>query len=567
MHRKDLMLKRLISSLVLFIFLPLHAQTPVETHGYLLADGNQIIGSIDEEPVQIAGMSMYWTAWGGENFYNRNVVESLVDNWNITLIRAAMTVEANYASGYLDDSSGQKLMVKTIVDAAIQKGIYVIVDWHDHDANLHVEKAKEFFGQMAQEYGNTPNIIWEIWNEPENTNGTGENGLDTWEDIKNYSKQVIPVIREYSSNLIVVGTPCWSQHVDTAADDPLTEFENIAYTLHFYAGTHADSLRMRADYALERGIPLFITEFGLSLASGDGGIYTDSTETWLNWADENMISWANWSLSDMGESSAALVSGAPVDGNWGEEHISESGKWIRDRLLSRPEYEKPIIDTLAIPRLVEAETFISVSDNGPQIENPGGSVSGGASLGYTTPGCWAEYTITVQKSALFSACARVASGDGSNGGTIKIIIENQTLASWDVENTGGWQNWIITELSPEFALDSGKYTLRVEWEGEGSSLVNLDYIDFMSTETSVSDHSTKKTKRNHNIRLEKKEGYITLNTIRNMKTVSLFSLDGRLVFNSTVHTGKMKIPVRNGIYLLNILHHDGITKVLPVTCF
>ena len=558
------MLKRLII-FSLFTILPIQAGTPVKTHGSLITDENRIVGSVDSKPVQIAGMSMYWTAWGGENFYNRNVVESLVDNWNITLIRAAMTIEADWTSGYVDDPDGQKLMVKTIIDAAIQKGIYVIVDWHDHDANQHADKAKEFFGQMAQEYGNTPNIIWEIWNEPDNVNGTGEGGLDTWDDIKNYSKQVIPVIREHSNNLIVVGTPIWSQHVDVAADDPLNEFENIAYTLHFYAGTHADSLRMKADYALEKGLPLFITEFGLSQASGDGGIYTDSTEIWLDWADENMISWANWSLSDIGESSAALVSGAPTDGNWGEEHISESGKWIRNRLLSRPEYEKPVIDTLAIPRIVEAESFVAVSDNGPQVENPGGSISGGASLGYTTPGCWVEYIITVQEASQFSATARVASGDGSNGGTITAKIGNQTVASWNVQNTGGWQNWTITEPSPEFFLDKGEYTLRVEWQGEGESLVNLDYIDIISTETSAFYRNTKDSRKKYEIRLLKGNGYISFNTSREMKNVSLITLNGRKVFSSPVRTEKMKIPLKNGFYLLSIKHHDGKTRVLPIT--
>jgi endoglucanase len=85
----------------------------------------------------------------------------------------------------------------------------------------------------------------------------------------------------------------------------------MAYALHFYACTHADSLRWKADTALDNGAALFITEFGLT--TSDGGnkgsdnyrICSDSSTFWLDWADERKISWANWSLSNIDEASAA----------------------------------------------------------------------------------------------------------------------------------------------------------------------------------------------------------------------------------------------------------------------
>ncbi len=62
--------------------------------------------------------------------------------------------------------------------------------------------------------------------------------------------------------LIVVGSPTWSQDVDQAANDRINA-DNIAYTLHFYAGTHFQSLRDKGNYAMSQGIALFTTEWYL----------------------------------------------------------------------------------------------------------------------------------------------------------------------------------------------------------------------------------------------------------------------------------------------------------------
>lgn len=323
----------------------IQAATPVELHGAIRTSGASIVGS-DGQPVQLAGPSLYWSVWGGQNYYNSSVVDWVVKDWKATLIRAAMAVDVNQTNdkGYLVNPSGQIALVKKVVDAAIANGIYVIIDWHDHDANLHVDQAKAFFEEMGRIYGNTPNVIWEIWNEPENKNGTGASGADTWEDITSYAAQVMPVIRKYSSNLVVVGTPNWSQNVDEPGYEPIAD-SNVAYTLHFYAGTHKQSLRQKAEAAMRKKIALFITEFGTT--TSDGGqhatatnptdnfkIYPESTTVWLDWADKYKLSWANWSLSNKDEASAALLNTSTgTSGNWTTAKLSESGNYIRSRLL------------------------------------------------------------------------------------------------------------------------------------------------------------------------------------------------------------------------------------------
>ena len=84
---------------------------------------------------------------------------------------------------------------------------------------------------------------------------------DSWEQVKSYSVEVIKTIRAIEPDaVILVGCPHWDQDIHLAADDPITGYSNIMYTLHFYANTHGQWLRDRADYALGKGLPIFVSE-------------------------------------------------------------------------------------------------------------------------------------------------------------------------------------------------------------------------------------------------------------------------------------------------------------------
>jgi endoglucanase len=555
--------KYIFTLCLLMASIPSFAATPVETCGSLKVAGNKIVGSKTNKPVQTAGMSLYWTIWGGERFYNREVVDYLAKEWKITLIRAAMGVEPG--GGYLGNPDAQMQYVKTVVDAAIANGIYVLIDWHDHNANQHVDRAKDFFRKMAEQYRNTPNVIWEIWNEPDNVNGSGPGGWDSWNDITQYANQVIPVIREYSSNLIVVGTPTWSQDVDAAAENPLSD-ANVAYTLHFYAGTHFGSLRDKADAALSKGVALFVTEFGLSTSDGGGGadrnVYTDSCKAWLDWADHKGLSWANWSLCDKEESSAALNPGASSTGYWNDGNISASGRWIRDRLQARPGVGDSIpdpLDTLEVPGRIEAEAYTSKSA-GLQTEVTS-DAGGGQDLGYSTQGCWAEYQVKVAEAGSYAVMARVASESGN--GTITLKLNGSTKASWAVKPTGGWQQWVTTDASPEFALPAGPATIRVEWSGSGSSLVNLNWIEFARTGPS-STRSRIRNTANGGLQLAIHRGHVSFNVSDAVTRVAILTPAGRLLRVVAARTGRMELPLGSGMHLLRLEERSGAVSIHPI---
>lgn len=309
----------------LFFFLSVasHAQkeaaTAVDLHGSLHVKGNSIVDA-HETATQLRGMSFFWSQWMGQ-YFTGETVKWLKEDWNCNVVRAVMGIEMG---GYLDHPEREKEKIIAVVDEAIRQGIYVIIDWHDHRAQLHVKEAKAFFAEMAQRYGDKPNVIYELYNEPLNV---------SWPKvIKPYHEAVIDTIRQYDDdNLILCGTPNWSQDVDAAAQDPI-KGTNIAYTLHFYANTHKQSLRNKATKALKNGIALFVTEYGTTEASGNGLVNKQETRTWWKFMDDHKISWCNWSIADKNESSSALKIGMQVNGPLSADQLTESGNFVRDEL-------------------------------------------------------------------------------------------------------------------------------------------------------------------------------------------------------------------------------------------
>jgi len=299
--------------------------TPVEVHGRLAVCGSRICDQRGR-PVQLRGMSLFWSnsGWGGERFYNARVVDALADDWKADLVRAALGVEGGGPGG----NAAGEARARAVVDAAVARGLYVIVDFHTH-APLRKE-AVDFFGRMARAYRDDPNIIWEPFNEPLRV---------SWSDeLKPYHQAVIAAIRAAGSrNLVVVGTPTWSQDVDSAALDPIATDRNVAYALHFYAGTHKQSLRDKADFARQRGVALFVTEWGTCDASGDRNFDPAESRLWTEWMDAHGISSANWSLNDKAETASALVPGARTSGPWPDQELTESGRFAKAYLgAARP---------------------------------------------------------------------------------------------------------------------------------------------------------------------------------------------------------------------------------------
>ena len=294
--------------------------TPVAKYGQLSFDGIKLV-SEHGEVVQLKGMSLFWSQWQPQ-YYNKTTLKQLKDDWGITVIRAAMAIEHE---GYLENPEREKSKIYKVVDAAIELGIYVIVDWHDHHAEDHLLEAKKFFSELSDKYGQYPNLIYEPYNEPLEV---------SWSKVlKPYHQEIISAIRKNDpDNIIICGTPRWSQDVVYAAKDPINE-ANIGYTLHFYAGTHHEELREAAANAMKKNLPIFVTEFGTTNADGNGEVFYEETQKWLDFMDDNNLSWCNWSIADKKEASAALKPGTKHNELKDLSNLSKSGKYVRSKII------------------------------------------------------------------------------------------------------------------------------------------------------------------------------------------------------------------------------------------
>ena len=296
--------------------------TPVGKHGKLSVEGTKIVDKNKQE-FQLKGVSTHSIAIYSQ-YINEETFKEMRDNWNINVIRIAMYSNPN--DGYTKELHSK---VKEAVNYATDLGLYVIIDWHilqDNNPNTYKNEAISFFEEMANEFKNNKNVLYEICNEP--------NGDVTWDkDIKPYAEEVISKIRAIDTNaIIIVGTPKWSQDVDIVANNPITDYENIMYTLHFYAATHKDELRKKLKIAHEKGLPIFVTEFGISDASGNGTISQEEGDKWIELLNSYNISWVCWNLSNKNETSAILNSNCNKTTGFQESDFSQQGKWLLKKL-------------------------------------------------------------------------------------------------------------------------------------------------------------------------------------------------------------------------------------------
>ena len=339
-----------------------YAETPVGKHGRLhLAKvdgyGNAPV-IVDQygKPFQMRGASTHGVQWFPE-YINKGAMQTLRDEWGVNLLRMACYV--TQYNGYTN--GGQSLIDSKIVEgvqAAKELGMYVIVDWHIHEENPHTTKtvAEQFFKKYATLYKDYDNVIFEICNEP-----TGIQWYTGGNDLYSYCKDIAGIIRDCGSKaLIVCGTNNWSQDVEDVAKKPLKDdgFEDIMYTFHFYSGTHYEDKRQKVRTAVAAGTPIFVTEFGICDASGNGGYDTANADEWIEFLDSMNISYACWSFCNKGESASYLKTSCnKTTGGFEESDLTTTGIWLVNTYRVHQDAEEGTdTETTASPSPSEAPT-------------------------------------------------------------------------------------------------------------------------------------------------------------------------------------------------------------------
>lgn len=439
-------------------------------NGALSVKGTQLV---DEkgQAVQLRGISTHGIAWFPD-FVNQDAVMQLSKDWGANLFRIAMYTDEN--GGYCTDGDKEKLkaLVTDGVEYAKQADMYVIVDWHIlHDSNplTHKAEALQFFKEMTEKLKGEKHVLYEICNEP--------NSGCSWEDIKTYANEVIPVIRENAPEaVILVGTPTWSQEIEKPQNDPITGYDNIMYTLHFYAATHKEDLRSKMVSAVEAGTPVFVSEYGLCDASGNGGNDLGQAQSWIDTMDQHGISYAVWSFCNKEETSALIASSCRKTSGFTREDLSESGKWIYDMLHAKGD-------------IGDSKTFAQRRQNQTQESKTGTAETANATDQHENAA-----TQTV-KSGDLTVDAQVTGSWESEGKTFyqyQLTITNngtEATSSWEVSLTFSDTITLSDGWNGEYQADGKKLEIRSkDYNGEikaGEAAKDVGFIISASGQLTV----------------------------------------------------------------------------------
>jgi hypothetical protein len=240
----------------------------------------------------------------------KSAITHLVTTWGINVFRIPVYLETS-DSGYLSDPAYFDTYVQNVVEWCRELGIYVIIDFHvlsKGDPNEYLDSkggstgvAIDFWTKYASLYKDESHVLYEIANEP--------NNID-WPSVLSYHNSVIGAIRAIDSETIIIaGTTSWSQDIHLAAATPVSQPHNVMYTFHFYAATHGFLYDRVASYI--NTLPIFVSEWGISAANGNGGYDTAVAQKYLDLfadIDSTILSWTLWSWSDKAETSAILES-------------------------------------------------------------------------------------------------------------------------------------------------------------------------------------------------------------------------------------------------------------------
>ncbi len=286
---------------------------------------NGTLCDADGRPVMLQGVSTHGLSWFPQ-YVNEMLFRELHDVWNVNVVRLAMYTAED--GGYCTGGNKEELcvLIKQGIQYAKAADIYAIIDWHtlkDNNPLDNVDESIKFWDRFSKEYAEYDNVIYEICNEP-------NSGTD-WKQIKEYAEQVIPVIVSNDPDaLILIGTPDWCQKVDDVAANPIDTYDNVMYTLHFYAATHKSDIQKHLKKAIDKGVPVFVSEFGITDASGNGSVDIASADEWMEILTDNNISHVCWNLANKNESSSLINADCTKTSGFLYEELSQEGRWLWD---------------------------------------------------------------------------------------------------------------------------------------------------------------------------------------------------------------------------------------------
>lgn len=449
-----------------------YEDTPYGKHGALHVDGLQVKDKYDQ-PFTLRGASTHGMHWGdGETFLNKTAFQNLRDEWGVNMVRLVSYVtQGGYTDGAKDKLDKH---IREGVSDLTDLGMYAIIDWHVHAENPNDKKSEaiQFFDSYSKKYKDQSNIIYEICNEPTGT---------PWNQLRPYAVDVVNTIRANDPDaIIVVGTNTWSQDVDeVATNGGKINDRNVMYTIHFYSGSHGESLREKVRTALKAGTPVFCTEFGVCDASGNGGFNLEEADRWIDFFEENGISYCCWSLSKKNESASMLSPECNKVNGFTNADLGATGAWLINTYRSRGG-ETPAPSVSAAPG-ASAVPMPSASAAPSVVPTPSASVAPSASA---TPVTSAVPTPSASATPGTSEAPKPTINTTPGKGTTPSVSDSPNERG---ENTASEED---EEL--DIAVSASSYTTTIV---DGVQGVEVSNFDSQKTTITIPDYITIKGKK------------------------------------------------------------------------
>ena len=217
--------------------------------------------------------------------------------------------------------------VNTIIQNAIDLGIYVIVDWHTSAAVTSTgttqpgRRGPASSPRSRTKYGSSPNVIYETYNEPTGAS-PGRRSSRTTRRWWRRSAPSTPTTSSCSARRPTRRTSTWPPPIRSRGRTCSTRFTSTPARTSSRCAT-------RPTRRISLGLPLFVTEFGAT--PSDGGVTEERRQLRLRRRDEQLVrldgarttsAAPSWKLDQCTDTSCILTSDAPVDGPWTDDYLT-----------------------------------------------------------------------------------------------------------------------------------------------------------------------------------------------------------------------------------------------------
>lgn len=333
----------------------------VKEIGKLHKNGKYIVDENDV-PVELRGIGTHHLLQY-KNLHNRKAFDSL-RRMGVNMIRPSAYLEdynflgsdGETAYGYISRPEETRAEIEKIIKICIDLGLYVLLDWHVfYDSNMiagqtytgyarfHETEALEFFEYFTEKYGDYPNMIYDLCNEPY---------FASESDIVQFVQAVRAVIVENVDEPVMTCGYGAGQTNDTwyTRSKRLYDAFVAAGITDVFVAPHiyGSNITTPAQQLWDENIPIFCTEWGNSQGSGDGAGNDTAALANTNWFHEHAVAQSFWKFTDQTMTTSVLQNQGIInsekwlDGfNWsdlshnGVLHLNKYYAFIHDEWIER----------------------------------------------------------------------------------------------------------------------------------------------------------------------------------------------------------------------------------------